>query len=41
MSNGKDQNDIFGGKPAVFRDVSVAAAREYEFPPAVLGGSPK
>lgn len=33
MSDGKDQDDVFGGKPPVFRDMSVTAAREYEFPP--------
>jgi hypothetical protein len=36
MSDGKDQNDVLGGKPPVFRDISVTAARENEFPAAIL-----
>jgi len=36
MSDGKDQNDVFGGKPTVFRDISVTASREDEFPAAIL-----
>jgi len=41
VANGKDQNDIFGRQPAVFRDISVATAREDEFPPAILCGLSK
>lgn len=26
VANAKDQNDVFGGKPTVFRNISVAAA---------------
>jgi len=32
MSDGKDEDDVLGGKPTVFRDISVTAAREDEFP---------
>jgi hypothetical protein len=32
MSDGKDEDDVFGGKPTVFRDMSVTAAREDGFP---------
>ncbi len=34
MSDGKDQDDVFGGQPTVFRDISVTATREDDFPPA-------
>ena len=36
VSNGKDQDDVFGGKPPVFGDISVTSAREYEFPSALF-----
>jgi len=32
-SDRKDQNDVFGGKPPIFRDIPITA-REDEFPPA-------
>jgi hypothetical protein len=32
MSDGKDEHDVFGGKPSVFRNIAVATAREDEFP---------
>jgi hypothetical protein len=34
VANCEDQNYVFGGKQTVFRDISVAASREDEFPPA-------
>lgn len=37
VANGKDQNDFFGGKPAVFRNISIVAPREDELPPTFFG----
>jgi len=37
VSNSQDQDDIFGGQPAVLGNVAVATAREDKFPPALLG----
>ena len=41
VSNGQDEDDIFGRKPSILGDVSVTAAREDEFAPALLSGSPE
>jgi hypothetical protein len=41
VPNGKDQDDVFGGEPTVFRNISVPASREDEFPPAFFRGSPE
>ena len=37
MSNRKNQHDIFGGNPTIFRDVTEPAARQYQLTPAVFG----
>jgi hypothetical protein len=37
MSNRKNQHDIFGGNPTVFRDVSEPATRQYQLAAAVFG----
>ena len=41
MSNRKNQDDIFGGNPTIFRDVAKPATRQYQLTPAVfrLAGS--
>ena len=36
VSNRKNEDDVFGGKPPVFGDISVTSAREYEFPSALF-----
>jgi hypothetical protein len=41
MSDGKDEDDVFGGKPTVFRHTSVTAAREDEFPPTFFRRPPE
>lgn len=41
MSDGKDQDNVFSGKPTVFRDISVTAAREDEFPPTFFRRLPE
>jgi hypothetical protein len=37
MSNRKNQHDIFGGNPTIFRDVAEPAARQYQLTPPVFG----
>ena len=37
----QDEDDVFGRKPTIFRDISVTAAREDELAAALLGGSPE
>jgi len=41
VSDGEDQDDIVSRKPTVFRDISVTATRENEFPSAMFRGSPE
>ena len=41
MTNRQDEDDVFGGKPSILRDVSVTAARENELAPALLSASPE
>ena len=41
VSNGQNEDDVFGRKPSVLCDVSITAAREDEFAPARLSGSPE
>ena len=40
MSNSKNKNDVFGREPTVLRDITVAAARENEFPSTFFGSPP-
>jgi len=40
MSNSKNKDDVFGRKPTVLRDITVATARENEFPSTFLGRPP-
>ena len=37
MPNRQDQYDVIGRQQAILRDVTVLAARQHEFPPAILG----
>ena len=37
VSNGKNEDDVFGREPTVLRDVPVTAARKDELPPTLLG----
>jgi hypothetical protein len=37
MSNRKNQHDIFGGDPTIFRNVAEPAARQYQLTPTVFG----
>ena len=36
MPHGQDEHNFFGGKPTVFRDISIAAAGKDELPPALF-----
>jgi len=37
MPGRQNQNDVLGRQPAILRDVTVLAARQHEFPPAIFG----
>ena len=41
MTNGQDEDDVFGWKPSILRDVSVTTSRENEFAPPLISGSPQ
>ena len=37
MPDRQDQHDVLGWQPAILCDVTVLAARQHEFPPAIFG----
>ncbi len=37
MPDRQDQHDVLGRQPAIFRYVTVPAARQYELPPSTFG----
>jgi hypothetical protein len=41
VSNGKNEDDVFGREPTVLRDIPVTAAREDELAPTLFSGPPE